>query len=46
MSYYKAFNKKKTKIYGIYINTFVKVWVADIHDILKTFRTLYDESED
>ena len=46
MSYYKAFNKKKTKIYGISTNTFGKVWVADIHDNLTKFRILYDESED
>ena len=42
---YRVFNKKATKIYGISINTFGKVWVTDIHDNLTTFRILYDESE-
>jgi len=42
---YRVFNKKATKIYGISINTFVKVWVADIHDHLTTFRILYDQGE-
>ena len=41
----RVFNKKATKIYGISINTFGKVWVTDIHDHLITFRILYDESE-
>jgi hypothetical protein len=30
---------------GISINTFGKVWVADIHHNLTTFRILYDEGE-
>jgi len=42
---YRVFNKKATKIYGISINTFGKVWVADNYDNLTTFRILYDEGE-
>ena len=42
---YRVFNKKATKIYGISINTFGKVWVADIHDHSSTFRILYDQGE-
>ena len=45
ISHNRVFNKKATKIYGISINTFGKVWVADIHDNLTTFRILYDQGE-
>lgn len=45
ISRYRVFNKKATKICGISINTFGKVWVADIHDNLTTYRILYDQGE-
>ena len=45
ISHNRVFNKKATKIYGISINTFGKVWVADNHENLTMFRISYDEGE-
>ena len=42
---YRVFNIKATKIYGISLNTFGKVWVADIHDHSTKFKILYDQGE-